>query len=77
MIIRMFKAVRRWELKHKIANAYSSAYIIFGIALPCAVVLAIAKIGKDYFNGLPSDALPLALFGACIVSYSIIWFNDK
>jgi hypothetical protein len=49
--------------------------MIFGIALPYIVALLIAEIGKDYFKDLPSDTLPLALFGG--MRYKFFNFLDK
>ncbi len=82
MIIRMFQSVRRWELKHKIANVTSLAYAIFGIALPSTIVFGTAKLGEDYFRSLTPDilhpdALIWILFGSCIISNLILWFYDE
>jgi len=70
----MFKAVRQWELRKKMSNAYSFAYTIFGMAIPSAIILWLMAYFEVDNTNLSGEAFIGILFGSWIISFAILWY---
>lgn len=77
MYLRLFRAVRRWELDKRIANAYSPAYAIFGIAIPSVIVFWLMAYFEIDNTNLSGEAFSGILFGSWIISFVVLWYFDE
>lgn len=76
-MLRLFRAMRRWENRLQFTTSYSLAYTFFGIVLPVAVVLFLAHQFEKFYFRLSTDIFFSILIGACAVSFFVLWKADK